>query len=495
MISARNLSIEFGGKTVFDEADFVINDGEKIGLIGRNGSGKSTLFKLILGLIPPSGGMLNVSEYHKIGYLDQHLKFTMDSAIQEVCSVLEPEREYESWKGEKILTGLGFTDEQMLMNPSEFSGGYQVKINLAKLLMTEPDILLLDEPTNYLDIYSIRWLGDFLKKWQGSLVLITHDRSFMDSLITHTMIIHRNKFRKIAGKTAKIKEQIAVEEEMYEKARVNEEKERAKTQELINRFRAKASKAAMVQSRIKMLDKQEVKLKLSDIETLSFDFNYLPYTSGNDVVTVKNLTFGYSPSAILMKNLSFIVRPDDKVCIIGKNGNGKSTLLQLMAGIIQPISGSIETNSKIELGYFGQMNVDRLNPENTICEEMESAQAGVDYSTVRRTCANMMFPGDLAHKKISVLSGGEKSRVMLGKILLTPVNMLFLDEPTNHFDMESSESLMNAIKDFKGAVVMVTHNEYFLHEIATKLIIFDGGKTFAFDGSYESFLKKVGWSE
>ncbi|MFT4968251.1 MAG: ATP-binding cassette subfamily F protein 3 [Candidatus Deianiraeaceae bacterium] len=493
MISAKGLTIEFGGRVVFGDADFIINDGEKIGLIGRNGSGKSTLFKLITGEHTPSEGTLTVPEYCKIGYLDQHLKFTMDSVVEDVCSVLEPEREYESWKGEKILTGLGFTDEQMLMNPKEFSGGYQIKINLAKLLLMDPDILLLDEPTNYLDIASIRWLGKFLKKWDGSLVLITHDRSFMDSLITHTMIIHRNQFRKISGKTAKIKDQIAVEEEIYEKTRVNEERERAKTQALINRFKAKASKAAMVQSRIKMLDKQEQKVKLSDIETLDFHFNHTTLTGSNEVVAVKNLTFGYTEGNPLIENLSFTIKSDDKVCVIGKNGKGKSTLLQLLAGSNEPLSGSIGMHSKVEVGYFGQMNIDRLHSDNSICEEMETVDSSADYSKIRRTCANMLFPGDLAHKKIAVLSGGEKSRVMLGKILLTPVNLLLLDEPTNHFDMESCESLMGAIKGFKGATIMVTHNEYFLHEIATKLIVFDGEKTFLFEGTYASFLKKIGW--
>ena len=493
MISATNLTIEFGGRVIFGEADFIINHGEKIGLIGRNGSGKSTLFKLITGKLTPSEGTIKVPDYYKIGHLDQHLKFSMSSVIEEVCSVLEPEREYESWKGEKILTGLGFSDAQMLMHPSEFSGGYQIKINLAKILLMDPDILLLDEPTNYLDIASIRWLGKFLKEWDGSLILITHDRSFMDSLITHTMMIHRNQFRKIPGKTAKIKEQIAVEEDIYEKTRINEEKERVKTQALIDRFKAKASKAAMVQSRIKMLDKKEQKAKLADIKTLDFHFNYSPLNGGNEILSVKDLTFGYTTDNLLIKNLSFRIQADDKVCVVGKNGNGKSTLLQLLVGKNEPLSGSIAMHSKAEIGYFGQMNIDRLNPDNSICEELETVDSGADYSTVRRTCANMLFPGDLAHKKISVLSGGEKSRVMLGKILLTPVNILLLDEPTNHFDMESCESLMEAIKGFPGAVIMVTHNEYFLHEIATKLIVIDGGKTFLFEGTYAEFLKKIGW--
>jgi ATP-binding cassette subfamily F protein 3 len=393
------------------------------------------------------------------------------------------------------LEGLGFTSQQFAQNPSEFSGGYQVKLNLAKILLNEPDMLLLDEPTNYLDIYSIRWLGKFLKKWKGELVLITHDRAFMDSIINNTLIIHRNRFRKMSGNTRKMIEQIAKEEEVYESTRVREEKEREKTEAWIQRFGAKASMASRVKSREKMLDKQEVKVKLGDIKSLSFKFNYLPYTSKEFMVQLKNISFGYEPDKMLVKDLSFNIENGDKICIIGRNGNGKSTLLKLIHGEIQPQIGEITSYNKTAQGYFGQMNIEQLDPKLNIVEEIASVNSKLEETMVRRVCASMMFAGDTAFKKIGVLSGGEKSRVMLGKIVVTPVNLLLLDEPTNHFDMESSETLMEAIKNFEGAVIMVTHNEYFLHEVATKLIVFDGGKTFYFEGGYADFLKKIGWAE
>lgn len=495
MINIEDISVSFGGKVLFEDASFSVSYGEKIGLTGRNGTGKSTFFKMLLGLVEPDSGIIDIPSYYTIGHLEQHIHFTKQTVIEEVASVLSLERAHEEWKGEKILHGLGFSTEQLLEDPLTLSGGWQVKINLAKVLLLEPSMLLLDEPTNYLDIYSIRWLAKFLQEWEGELMLITHDRSFMDSIITHTLLIHRNKFRKIAGKTAKIKEQIRVEEEIYEKTRLKEEEKRKDVEDWVRRFGAKATKAVQAKSMMKKIEKQEQKVKLAEIENLSFDFSYRPYGSSNEMISVQNLTFGYNPETLLMKNLSFKVEPDDKICIVGKNGNGKSTLLKLITGELEPIKGEIFVQNKVEYGYFGQMNLERLNLQHTIVEELETVSTEINITQIRRMAAQMLFSGDEAFKKINVLSGGERSRVMLGKILLTPSNLLLLDEPTNHFDMESSESLMVAIKNFKGAVLMVTHNEYFLKEIANKLIVFDGGKTFVFTGTYDDFLSQVGWEE
>ena len=239
------------------------------------------------------------------------------------------------------------------------------------------------------------------------------------------------------------------------------------------------------------------------IHNLDFKFSYTPFASKDDLIEVKKVSFHYLPEKPLVMDLTFNVKPDDKICVIGKNGNGKSTLLKIIAGEIEPLVGSVSMNPKVKYGYFGQTNVSHLNPNLTIVQELETLNKNperiggklLEIGTIRAICSQMMFNNDLAHKKISVLSGGEKSRVMLGKILLTPSNLLLLDEPTNHFDIESCEALIEAIKEFEGAVVMVTHDEHFLNNIATKLIVFDGGKTFCFDGTYPQFLKEVGWSE
>lgn len=495
MITIQDLSISFDGKALFHDVNVHFNQKEKIGLIGRNGSGKSTFLKLLLKELEPDSGEIKIPRNYKIGYLEQHIRFSHQTIIDEVASVLPEERIYETWKGEKILNGLGFSDEEMLQDPKLFSGGYQVKINLAKLLLLEPNLLLLDEPTNYLDIHSIRWLKKFLKDWTEELILITHDRNFMDSIITHTLNIHRGNFRKFPGNTKKIKEQILQEEEIYEKTRVNQEREREKTQAWIDRFKSKATLASRAQSRAKMLEKKEVKEKLDTIVNLDFNFNYLNYNSKQNLMKVTDISFGYDPNKILINNLSFNVQKGDKICIIGKNGKGKSTLLKLLSKEIDVLNGEINIHEKVEIGYFGQMNIDRLNNDNSIYEEIQSVDPSIPETKVRTICAHMMFPGKASNKKIGILSGGERSRVTLGRILLNPVNLLFLDEPTNHLDMESTETLMEAVQRFEGSVIMVTHDEYFLNKIANKLIIYDEGKAFFHNGDYRDFQKKIGWKD
>lgn len=495
MITLQDLSISFDGKALFHDVNVHFNQKEKIGLIGRNGSGKSTFLKLLLKELEPNSGEIKIPRNYKIGYLEQHIKFSHQTIIDEVASVLPEERIYETWKGEKILNGLGFSDEEMLQDPKLFSGGYQVKINLAKLLLLEPNLLLLDEPTNYLDIHSIRWLKKFLKDWTEELILITHDRNFMDSIITHTLNIHRGNFRKFPGNTKKIKEQILQEEEIYEKTRINQEREREKTQAWIDRFKSKATLASRAQSRAKMLEKMEVKEKLQAIVNLDFNFNYLNYNSKQNLMKVTDISFGYDPNKILINNLSFNVQKGDKICIIGKNGKGKSTLLKLLSQEIDVLNGEINIHEKVEIGYFGQMNIDRLNNDNSIYEEIQSVDPSIPETKVRTICAHMMFPGKASNKKIGILSGGERSRVTLGRILLNPVNLLFLDEPTNHLDMESTETLMEAVQRFEGSVIMVTHDEYFLNKIANKLIIYDEGKAFFYNGNYRDFQKKIGWKD
>ncbi|MBT4989386.1 MAG: ABC-F family ATP-binding cassette domain-containing protein, partial [Rickettsiales bacterium] len=307
MIRVKDLAIAFHGQPIFENVNVHFNPGEKIGLIGRNGSGKSTFLKILLGKLEPDLGKVEISNNYRIGYLEQHLSFSHPTVLDEIASVLPEERIYEVWKGEMILHGLGFSDEDFQKDPKDFSGGYQVKINLAKLLLGEPELLLLDEPTNYLDIHSTKWLKKFLQDWENELILITHDRVFMDSIITHTLNVHRGQFRKIPGNTKKIKDQIEQEEEIYEKTRVNQEKHRQKTQEWIDRFKSKASQASRAQSKIKALERDGVMEKLDDVATLDFKFNYEPYESRESLLQVKNISFGYNETEVLIKNLAFAV--------------------------------------------------------------------------------------------------------------------------------------------------------------------------------------------
>jgi ATP-binding cassette subfamily F protein 3 len=484
----------FGARVLFKDISFRINSGEKIGLVGRNGHGKTTLMRIITGEQEQDGGSINVPKNYRIGYLKQQLDFIMDTAIAEAALGLKPEEQDCLWKAEKILSGLGFSDADMHKHPSEFSGGYQVRLNLVKLLLSEPDLLLLDEPTNYLDITSIRWLEDFLLKWKGELLLITHDRSFMDRVVTHILGIHRQKVKKISGTTEKFYEQVAVEEEIYEKTRLNDEQKKKDMELFISRFRAKARLAGMVQSRIKTLQKMEKKDKLESVEDLEFRFKCTPIKA-KELLTAKNISFGYEPGKKLINNFSITIGSQEKICIIGKNGKGKTTLLKLLCGISEPDSGEVSKHSNMKAGIYEQTNVQRLGLDNTVEQELMNTDKSVDRQAARDAAGTMMFSGDEALKKIAVLSGGEKSRVMLAKTILHPSNIIFLDEPTNHLDMQACDSLLAAIDEFKGTVVMVTHNEMFLHAFAERLIVFRNDTIEIFEGTYSEFLEKVGWLE
>lgn len=367
-----------------------------------------------------------------------------------------------------------------------------MRLNLAKVLLSSPDLLLLDEPTNYLDITAIRWLTQFLQNWPSEFMLITHDRSFMDNVITHTMGIHRQRIRKIKGGTNKFYEQIAADEEVYEKTRLNDEKRRKEVEQFIRRFRAKARLANMVQSRIKTLEKRDRKEKLQPLETLDFSFRSAPFNT-KVMLEAENICFSYPGQPELFENVNLTVSKHDRICIVGKNGKGKTTLLKILAGALSPLQGQVKLHPTLQRGYFEQTNTAELDPNRTIEDEITLSTASCTRQQARSIAGAMMFSGDEALKKIRVLSGGEKSRVLLGKILVTPCHMLLLDEPTNHLDMESSDSMMAAIDAYDGAVILVTHNEMFLHTLANRLIVFDRGRLFVYEGGYRSFLDDVGW--
>ncbi|HMO16469.1 MAG TPA: ATP-binding cassette domain-containing protein [Oligoflexia bacterium] len=497
MLSVSNLKKSFGSQTLFEDITFVLSPGERVGLVGRNGHGKSTLFRMILGEEHPDSGIITWPKDYKIGHLSQHLSFTEPNILDEACLALPllDDCWKETYKAEAMLHGLGFSENDFSRSPSEFSGGFQIRLNLAKLLLSEPNLLLLDEPTNYLDIVSVRWLERFLQEWAGEAIIITHDRTFMDMVTTHTLAIHRGKTKKVEGSTEKLYQTLAEEEELYEKTRLNEDKKRKEIEKFVVRFRAKASKAKSVQSRVKQLEKMEVAEELSNIDDLDFSFRESPFP-GKWLMQVESASFSYTPeSEAIIPPITLSVGKTDRIAIIGPNGKGKTTLLNLLAGEYKPVSGNITYNDNTRLSYFGQTNIDRLSPANTVESEIAAVDPEKSRTIVRSICGAMMFEGDLALKKISVLSGGERSRVMLGKILVTPSNLLFLDEPTNHLDMQSIDSLVEAIEQFSGAVLIVTHSEMLLHRIANKLIVFDRGTVKIFDGTYQDFLDRVGWEE
>ncbi|MGA1931169.1 ABC-F family ATP-binding cassette domain-containing protein [Arcobacter sp. YIC-464] len=494
MIELINISKSYPTGELYSDLNLRLNQGNKVGLVGRNGTGKSTLFKLILGEEQYDSGEIKFPKGYRIGALKQYFDFTEKKLIDETALALSEDDKYDIYKAEKMLFGLGFSEDDLQKDPKSFSGGYQIRINLAKLLLTEPNMLLLDEPTNYLDILSIRWLKAFLKSFQGEVILITHDREFMDSVCTHTLGIVRKSAFMIQGGTRKFYEQILANEEHHEKQKIAQEKKIKDLEEFIAKNKARAATATLAQSKIKILEKMEILEDLDYDANLKFDFNYKD-TAAKFLLEVKDLSFGYTPDNILFKNITFALNRGETIGIIGKNGKGKSTLLNTIAGELEALSGSVNYHPSCVFGHFGQTNISHLNKKNTIMDEIYSVNHKLPEAVIRSICGLMMFSGDNAKKKISLLSGGEKSRVMLGKIIAQDVNLLFLDEPTNHLDIDSIDALTNAIKAFEGSCMIVTHSEELLRAVCDRLIIFTNDGADYFNGTYDEFLEKGGWDD
>ncbi|HVP90559.1 MAG TPA: ABC-F family ATP-binding cassette domain-containing protein [Terriglobales bacterium] len=494
MIIVDELSKSYGKQGLFDSISFKVNRRERVGVVGRNGHGKTTLFRMIMGLEEPDAGAITKPRNYRLGYVEQAIAFAAETVRAEAARALAHDSQDEIWRVEKVLAGLGFDPEDLDKRPLELSGGYQVRLNLAKVLLGDYQMLLLDEPSNYLDITSLRWLERFLIGWPGEVMIITHDRSFMDNVVTHILGIHRRKVRKIQGDTGKYYEQIAAEEEVYEKTRINDERKRKEMDLFITRFRAKARLGGLVQSRVKSLEKMEKREKLEAVKDLEFSFSekraYHKYA-----MDVRDVSFAYTPDRPLIRRFSISIGAKDRVFVIGRNGRGKTTLLKLLAGDLAPRSGEITSPQSVAPGYFEQTHISTLSGSNTVLEEILSADPEGDPKRARAIAGGMMFEGDDALKRIAVLSGGEKSRVLLGKLIATPINLLLLDEPTNHLDIESNDALLEAIDSFEGAVVMVTHNEMFLHALAERLVVFDNDDIIVYEGGYGRFLERVGWQD
>lgn len=493
MIQINNLTKSYGTRVLFESLSLKLNAGNKVGFVGRNGTGKSTLFKIILDEEHYDSGEIIIPKNYRIGTLRQHLHFTHKTVRDECASALTDDAVHDVYKVEKILFGLGFTQEDLDKDPLSFSGGYQIRLNLVKLLVTEPNLLLLDEPTNYLDIVSLRWLGAFIRAFEGEVILITHDRDFMDSVTTHTMGLRRRNVSIVKGNSHKYYEMMKSEDELYAKTKMNHDKKREELIDFVARNKARASTAVMAQSKQKELDKMGTMEDLEGERDLSFNFSYRP-TPAKVMMQVKNISFGYTPDELLFQNLNFSLESKKCLAIIGKNGKGKSTLLNCLAGVLSP-NGEIISHPSNAIAHFGQTNIERLDKNRTIIEEIQSADNTLQNVRIRGICGTMMFSGDDADKKISILSGGERSRVMLGKIIATPANLLFLDEPTNHLDMQSIDSLCDAVKRFEGSTVIVTHSEMLLRSLADQLIVFREGGAEFFNGTYDEFLEKIGWED
>ena len=443
MLTVKNLSKSYGAQLLY-RCFFNINPGERI--CRQKRPRQTTLLRLIQGRTPDTGEIIIPNGY-RLGYPSNTSLFVNPPCWPKPAWTAK--RKEGIWQVEKVLMGLGFRREDFT-RPRRVLRGFQIRLNLAKVLVSGVNILLLDEPTNYLDLPSLRWLTGLLKNWPNELILITHDRGFMDQVITHTLGIHRQRIRKIPGGSSKYYEQMAKEEEIYEKTRLNEEKKRRAAEAFINRFRYKATLSSRVQSRIKALEKKGRMEKLAPIEELEFSFTSAPMP-GKVLLETDGLDFSYDgKESLLICGFKLTVKKNDRIAVIGKNGKGKSTLMKLLAGELTPLRGEIRKHPLLQTGYFNQTNVSGLDPEKTVLEEILAVNPACTEQQARNIAGLLMFEGDAALKKISVLSGGERSRVILGKILVIPVNLLLLDEPTNHLDMESADAVLAALDAFDG---------------------------------------------
>ncbi len=531
MISIQNLSVEFNSTALFSGVNFVINKRDKIALVGKNGAGKSTMLKIIAGLQEPTGGVVAAQKDITIGYLPQQMILTDErSVVEEVRTVfgkldemkaslarmnteLAERTDYESESYaelidrisnlsdlvqmeesengeaelEKTLLGLGFIRSDFDRNTSEFSGGWRMRIELAKLLLMRPDVLLLDEPTNHLDIESIQWLETFLKQKANVVVLVSHDRAFIDNVTNRTLEISCGKVYDYQVNYSKyvILHQERIEQQM--RAYENQQKQIQQTERFIERFRYKATKSVQVQSRIKQLEKiEEIEVDEVDNSRLNLKFPPAP-RSGDYPVICEGVAKKYGDHTVF-SNVDLTIKRGEKVAFVGKNGEGKSTLVKCIMNEI-PYDGNLKIGHNVKIGYFAQNQASLLDGEITVFDTIDQVAVGDIRTKIRDILGAFMFGGEASDKKVKVLSGGEKTRLAMIRLLLEPVNLLILDEPTNHLDMKTKDVLKQAIADFDGTVIVVSHDRDFLDGLVEKVYEFGGGKVREHLGGIYDFLQ------
>ncbi len=535
MIHASSISKQFGTKILFKTASFQINTGEKIGLVGPNGNGKSTIFKIIMGEEGYDGGTVTKPEKATVGYFSQdiedmrgrkvleevmmaipslnkvkkelaelELKLTEEMSDDQMNSVLERygqiQGEFENMGGydietraAEVLTGLGIGPEDQQRDTESFSGGWKMRIALAKILVLNPQVLLMDEPTNHLDLESILWLEEWLQNYKGALMMTSHDREFMNRIVNKIVEVAHQTITSYTGNYDYYEREKKIRMTQLEAAAKRQEDMLAKEEEFIARFAARASHAAQVQSRVKKIEKIDRIEVLKEEESAQFEWSNPP-RGGDDVVKFENLGKAYQREngndKLVFKGASGLVKRLDRVAVVGVNGAGKSTLLKIICGQTGASEGSCSLGPSIQMGYFSQNSMELLNPESTVMEEVFATIPNSTIGYVRNLLGCLKFSGDQVDKKIKILSGGEKSRVVLATILAKPLNFLVLDEPTNHLDIGTRAMLLEAIKKFEGTIMIVSHDRHFLHQITTKVFELDQSKLVITEGSLDYYLEK-----
>ncbi len=539
MISINSLTVAYGGFTLLDNIGFFVGENDKIGLVGKNGAGKSTILKLICGIQKPTSGKIEMPSDLRIGYLPQIMEhhrgksvideamtafselFDMEAELDSLMEQLSTREDYDSAEygrliermndindrlaytkaesprvaAEKTLLGLGFRAEEMDRPTETFSQGWNMRIELAKILLSKPDVLLLDEPTNHLDIESIEWLEDYLKSYKGALVLISHDRKFLDNITNRTieiMLGHIHDYKVPYSQYLELrKERIAQQKAAYE----NQRRMIEKTEEFIERFRYKPTKSNQVQSRIKQLDKLErIDVDVEDNSALAVKFPPAP-RSGDVVFKAEDLSLGYPKTdgtgcKVVFSGADIEVRRGEKVALVGRNGEGKTTLMRAITGELEPLAGEARTGYNVSIGYYAQNQEDILDKEDTVYGTLDKIATGDIRTRLRDILAAFLFKGEDIDKKVAVLSGGERARLAMAKLILKPYNLLALDEPTNHMDIRSKDILKQALKSYDGTIIIVSHDRDFLDGLVDKLYEFRDGKVKEHLGGISDFLKK-----
>jgi ATP-binding cassette subfamily F protein 3 len=532
MYSIQNLSIHFTGTDLFRNISFLINERDRIGLTGKNGAGKSTLLKIIAGELQPSSGEVIIPNGKTIGYLPQQLSLSsslgimeetmtafdehirLEKRIEELSRQLAEREDYESKEytklieelniandhfhilsgqsregaAEKVLAGLGFDKKQLHHPVNSLSGGWQMRIELAKILLRKPDLILLDEPTNHLDIESIQWLEQFLSVYMGAVVLVSHDRAFLDGVTNRTIEISGGRIYDFKCSYSKYVEQRMELLEHQQANYDNQQKEIKEIEEFIERFRYKATKAKQVQSRIKMLEKMDrIELDLLDKSSIHFRFPPAP-PSGKVVVEARNYAKSYGEKEVL-KALDFVILKNDFVAFVGKNGEGKTTLAKSIVGALQ-YEGELKLGYNVKIGYYAQNQAELMDEDKTVFETIDDVATGEIRKKVKNILGSFLFSGEDMDKRVKVLSGGERSRLALARLMLEPVNLLVLDEPTNHLDMQSKDILKSALLQFDGTLILVSHDRDFLKGLSNKVFEFHDKKIKEHLGDISYFLEK-----
>lgn len=495
MISVEHLSIEFSSRPILDDITFLINPRDRIALVGKNGAGKTTLLRLLAGVETPTSGRISKMGDITIGYLPQVMMHVDGKTLREdVMSIMR--REGDEAKGDearfiaemdRTIIGLGFERKDFDRPCSEFSGGWRMRIELAKILLQHPDLLLLDEPTNHLDIESIQWLEEFLTSNSSALVLVSHDRAFLDNVTTRTIEITLGRIYDYNVPYTQFKVLRQERHEQQVRAYMNQQKMIQETEEFIERFRYKATKAVQVQSRIKQLEKLErLEVDIEDNSRLSLRFPPAP-RSGDFPVIVEDLRKDFGEHMVF-QNATFTIRRGEKVAFVGKNGEGKTTLVRCIMGQLDYM-GTLKIGHNVKIGYFAQNQAALLDGELTVFQTIDNVAVGDIRTQIRNILGALMFGGEASEKKVKVLSGGERSRLAMIRLLLEPCNLLILDEPTNHLDMQSKDVLKAALKEFNGTVICVSHDREFLDGLVEKVYEFGGGKVREHLGGIYDFLR------